>query len=97
VITMAIFPSQVVELPMKYLGIPLTIRKVPKSALQPLVDKVANMEGLANATQWPINSDQNHSISHSCVHSDQPRPAIMVDQGPDKIIHAFLWCGTDEI
>jgi hypothetical protein len=39
---MTTFPYLVVDFLMKYLGIPLSVRKLPKSAWQPLVDKVAH-------------------------------------------------------
>jgi hypothetical protein len=37
-----IFPCQKVDLPIKYLGLPLSTSKLPKSALQPLADRVAD-------------------------------------------------------
>jgi hypothetical protein len=37
-----LFPCQVSEFPLTYLGIPLSVHKIPKSALQPLVDWVAD-------------------------------------------------------
>jgi hypothetical protein len=37
-----IFPCQQMDFPIKYLGIPLSIGKLPRSAPQPLLDKVAN-------------------------------------------------------
>jgi hypothetical protein len=36
------FLCQLVQFPVKYLGIPLSISKLPRSALQPLLDKVAD-------------------------------------------------------
>jgi hypothetical protein len=36
------FPCQLVEFPLKYLGIPLSFKKLPKFTLQLLVDKVAD-------------------------------------------------------
>jgi hypothetical protein len=38
----SIFPLQVVEFPMMYIGIPLSVTKLHKAALQLLVNKVAN-------------------------------------------------------
>jgi hypothetical protein len=38
----SLFPCQEVQFPIKYLKMPLSVRKLPKSALQPLVDKVAD-------------------------------------------------------
>jgi hypothetical protein len=36
------FPCQQVEFPIKYLGIPLSTGRLPRSALQPLLDKAAD-------------------------------------------------------
>jgi hypothetical protein len=40
-LAVSLFPNQVVGFPLKYLGIPLSV-KLLKSALQQLVDKVAD-------------------------------------------------------
>jgi hypothetical protein len=37
-----LFPCQLVAFPVKYLGIPLSIAKLPRSVLQPLVEQVAD-------------------------------------------------------
>jgi hypothetical protein len=37
-----LFPYQQVAFPIRYLEIPLSISKLPKSALQPLIEKVAD-------------------------------------------------------
>lgn len=39
--TRSIFPAQVAEFPIQYLGPPLTVGRLWKAHLQPLVDKVA--------------------------------------------------------
>lgn len=36
------FPYMVSDFPLKYLGIPLSVAKLPKTALQPILDKVAD-------------------------------------------------------
>jgi hypothetical protein len=36
------FPCQVVQFPFKYLGITLSMHKLPKAALQPMVDKIVD-------------------------------------------------------
>jgi hypothetical protein len=36
------FPYSISDFPCSYLGIPLSVRKLPKAALQPLVDKVSH-------------------------------------------------------
>jgi hypothetical protein len=38
----ALFPCQLVEFPVRYLDIPLAPMKLPRSALQPLVDQVVD-------------------------------------------------------
>jgi hypothetical protein len=38
----ATFLCQVEEFPTSYLGMPLSLKKLPKAALQPLVDKMAD-------------------------------------------------------
>jgi hypothetical protein len=38
----ALFPWQRVDFPIKYLGVPLSVSKLPRSALQPIVDKMTN-------------------------------------------------------
>jgi hypothetical protein len=39
-LVVSLFPSSVANFPLKYHGIPLSIKKLPKSSLQPLVDMV---------------------------------------------------------
>jgi hypothetical protein len=36
------FPCSMVQFPTRYLGIPVSVTKLPKSAFQPLVDQVAD-------------------------------------------------------
>jgi hypothetical protein len=38
----SIFPCQTMEFPNKYLGIPLSVTRLPKTALQPLLDRVVD-------------------------------------------------------
>jgi hypothetical protein len=38
----SIFPGQLVEFPIKYFGIPLVVTKLPRSVLQPLLDRIAD-------------------------------------------------------
>jgi hypothetical protein len=43
-LVVSLFPCQVVEFPIKYLGVPLSFTKLPKTALQQLlVDRVADL------------------------------------------------------
>jgi hypothetical protein len=39
----SLFPCQLMDFPLKYLGIPLSVRKLDKFTLQPLVDRMADM------------------------------------------------------
>jgi hypothetical protein len=39
---MSLFPCQLVDFPVKYLAIPVSANKLPKSALQPLLDKMSD-------------------------------------------------------
>jgi hypothetical protein len=41
-LTMELFPSQVVNFPIHYLGVPLLVTKLPRSAWKPLLDKAAD-------------------------------------------------------
>ena len=38
-----VLPCEVIDFPCKYLGLPLSIRKLTKADLQPIVDKIADM------------------------------------------------------
>jgi hypothetical protein len=37
-----VFPCQAVDFPIRYLGMPLSVTKLPKSTLQPLLDNMAD-------------------------------------------------------
>jgi hypothetical protein len=37
-----VFPCLVVDFPVKYLGIPLALDKLPRSALEPILEKATN-------------------------------------------------------
>jgi hypothetical protein len=100
-ITMMIFSCQVVDFPMKYLGTPLSIKKLPKLVWQPLVDKVAD--------KLPIW--KGHLMQHSgqltltktilvaipvYVSINLGLPSWVI-KAFIKIMRAFLWTGTDTI
>lgn len=36
-----VMPCQVIQFPIKYLGLPLSVKKIPKAHLQPMIDEVA--------------------------------------------------------
>jgi hypothetical protein len=96
-----IFPCQLVDFPIKYLGIPLALRKLPKSALQPLVDKVAD-----KLPMWKGNL-MNRSGWLALIRSTMTAVAIFtsisvglppwVHKALLKIMKAFLWSGSDVV
>jgi hypothetical protein len=60
----ALFPYQFTEFPMKYLGILLSVRKLPRSALQPLADNVAD--------RLPLWKFKPMNRSSHLTHQDNP-------------------------
>jgi hypothetical protein len=59
------FPCQVVNFLIKYLGIPLSTTKLPKSAFQPLVDscgQIANLERKPYESERETGAHQNYPI-----------------------------------
>jgi hypothetical protein len=95
------FPYQIVSFPMKYLGIPLSIAKLLRSALQPLVDTVAD--------RLPTWKGQLMRRSGRLILIKTTLQAIpiyvsislqlpsWVHKALQKIFKAFLWTGTDMI
>jgi hypothetical protein len=95
------FPCQQVEFLIKYLGIPLSTGRLPRSALQPLLDKAAD--------KLPIwkGSMMHHAGRLALVKSTlsvvpiytsicMGLPAWMY-KGLTKLAKAFLWTGTDVV
>jgi hypothetical protein len=59
--------SSIAEFPCTYLGVPLSIKRIPKAALQPLVDKVARRLPLARETTqswWSLGPSQIHPLGY---------------------------------
>jgi hypothetical protein len=98
-LAVTIFPCQKVDIPIKYLGLPLSTSKLPRSTLQPLddriMDKLPAWKGrmlqrtgrlmLIKTTLCTIPVYTSISIS-------LPGWLIMVIQ---EILKAFLWVGSD--
>jgi hypothetical protein len=97
----SMFPCQVVDFPLTYLGIPLSIAKILNTTLHPLVDKMADrlpswkgrlmhMSGCMTLLKMTLATMQVHS-------------AIILELPPwlhkafKKIMKAFLCTGTDEV
>jgi hypothetical protein len=74
----ATFPCQVVDLPIRYLGIPLSVHKLPKTALQPL----GGGGGQPDEQEWSACFDQVYSFGYPHSHLLRPGHATLVRQGP---------------
>ena len=93
------FPCLVSDFPCTYLGIPLFVRKLPKAALQPLMDKVSH-----RLPPWKgrLTTLAGRSVLVQSVLSSIPVHVSMavglpvwVIKAIDKKCRAFLWMGTD--
>jgi hypothetical protein len=97
----SLFPCQLVEFPIKYLGIPLSVAKLPRSALQLLVDRVVDRlktwkgrllcrSGRLTLIKMTLSTIPIYtSISLGlppCMH-----------KALNKIMTAFLWMGTNMV
>jgi hypothetical protein len=62
-----ILSCSIAEFPCTYLGIPLSINRIPKAALQLLVDKVVRCLPLARETtqsRWSLGPSQIHPLGY---------------------------------
>jgi hypothetical protein len=95
------FPCQVVEFPVWYLGIPLSVHQLWKVALEPLVDKVVDRHpvqrgSMVNKSGWLtlIKSTLSAIPIHTCLVLELP-PWFTKEM--NRIFKAFLWSGTDVV
>jgi len=92
------FPGTIDPFPINYLGIPLSLRKLSKSDLQPLVDKVANR--LPRWKAGMLNRAGRTVLIKSTLSSIPSHTAIAVSISPwvlktiDSIRRGFLWSGA---
>jgi hypothetical protein len=86
---------------MTYLGIPLSTKKLPKSALQPLVDKVAD-----NLPTWKgqlLQCTGRLTLIRTTLSTIQVFTTISIElaqwliKALVKIMRAFILCGTDKV
>jgi hypothetical protein len=96
-----IYPCQRVEFPIRYLGIPLALGKLPKSALQPLVDKVVDKLPVwkgnfmnCSGRLALIKSTLTAIPIHTSISVGLPQWVI---KSLIKIIKAFLWTGSNVV
>jgi hypothetical protein len=95
------FPCQTVEFPVKYLGIPLSVSKLPKLALQPLLDRVADClpiwkgRHMHRSGRLALNKSTMTAIPVFTSTSVGLPPWLL--KAFRKVMRAFLWTGTDAI
>ena len=94
------FPGRLDPFPTKYLGVPLSLKKLSKKDLQPLVDK---MNDRLPSWKSRLLSKAGRAVLIKSVLSAIPmHTAMVVDLSPwaikqiDKRRRAFLWKGSDD-
>ena len=94
-------PCEVLDFPCKYLGLPLTIRKLTKADLQPMVDKVAEM---LPGWKAALMSTTGRAILAKAVLTAVPVYLLIALDAPkwllraiDKLRRAFLWKGRRQV
>lgn len=95
------FPCVITDFPIKYLGIPLSTHKLPKSALQPLVDQVADhlpiwKDNLMNRSGRLVLCKTTLSAIPIYISISMKLPPWTL-KALEKIMKAFLWDGTDVV
>jgi hypothetical protein len=95
------FPCQVVDLLMTYLGMPLSVAKIPNTALYALVDRMANQ-----LPAWKgrlMHRSGRLALIKSSLAAMPVYSVINIELPPwllkafERIIKAFLWMGTNEV
>ncbi|KAM3312047.1 hypothetical protein ACQJBY_032196 [Aegilops geniculata] len=96
----AILACAVKEFPVTYLGLPLSVTRLPKSALQPLIDRTADYLPTWKARYLRragrlilVNSTLTATSIYLMLVLDLPAWFISCI---DKNMRGFFWCGHDE-
>lgn len=101
VLATSILPCTVTDFPIRYLGVPLSVKKLPKTSLQPLIDKVAD-----RLPTWKgrlMNRSGRLALIKSTLSAIPIHIAINLKLDPwaikalEKIMKAFLWSGTEVV
>jgi hypothetical protein len=93
------FPCQLGQFPIKYLGVPLSVWKLPKSSWQLLINTVAHR--LPSWKGQLLNHSGRLELIRSTLTAMAIYTAICIGLRPwvikalEKIVKAFLWAGTD--
>jgi len=94
------FPAKIEPFPIRYLGIPLGLRKLAKSDLQPLVDKVANRLPTWKANL--LNRAGRTVLIKSTLSAIPTHTTLVVNLSSwvikciDKLRRNFLWSGAEK-
>lgn len=89
----------VINFPVKYLGLPLSISRLSKMDLQPYVDRVAG-----HLPKWKVSMTRRAGrlvLINSTLIATTIYPMLVLDLPPwflsciDKICRAFFWCGHE--
>jgi hypothetical protein len=95
------FPSQVVDFPIKYMGIALSMGKLPKLVWQPLVDKAIDRLPVWKGNM--MNRSGRLALIRSSLSSIPIYVSISIRQpgwvhnALIKIMKAILWTGSDVV
>ena len=95
-----LLPCEMLDFPYKYLGLPLTIKKLTKEQVQPIIDRIADQlpgwkadlmtrAGRVIQVQYVLTG----ILIYVAMATDLPPWAF---KAPDKIRRAFLWRGRKE-
>jgi hypothetical protein len=97
----SIFPCQIMDFSIKYLGLPLSVKKLPRSTLQLLADKVADR---LLTWQGKLMHQSGRLVLIKTTLSSIPiYTSISIELPPwllkclTKLMKAFLWSGSDEV
>jgi hypothetical protein len=95
------FPCAVVEFPIRYLGIPLSITKLPKTACRYLIDSVADKLPAWKGSMMHISG--RLTLIKSTLSAVPIHTAICLElsawvrKALIKIMRGFLWTGTEAV